>query len=225
VLQRLYAQLERLFSIAAAMNIYVTLATVPAAVPLLHPILASTHILVLHAHRLHACTHTAQVSPTYVWAEEDLSLLEGSPVISATVSMKRKLEAEYATLANGLFARKQQLFPADTYSCAAFQWAFSMLFSRAIRLTSLNSGKAIALIPYADLFNHNPYANSYIDARETGWITKKDEMAVYSDRSYKRMEQVHVMHSYCYVVILLVLLLLLILLLLVLLVLAQYSCQ
>jgi SET domain len=143
----------------------------------------------MHAHTLHT-----QVSPTYVWAEEDLSLLEGSPVISATVSMKRKLEAEYATLANGLFARKQQLFPADTYSYAAFQWAFTMLFSRAIRLTSLKSGEAIALIPYADLFNHNPYANSYIDARETGWITKKDEVAVYSDRSYKRMEQVRVMH-------------------------------
>jgi SET domain len=120
-------------------------------------------------------------------------------VISATVSMKRKLEAEYATLANGLFARKQQLFPADTYSYAAFQWAFTMLFSRAIRLTSLKSGEAIALIPYADLFNHNPYANSYIDARETGWITKKDEVAVYSDRSYKRMEQVRVMHNQYYV--------------------------
>jgi SET domain len=144
---------------------------------------------------MHACTHTAQVSPTYVWAEEDLSLLEGSPVISATVSMKRKLEAEYATLSSGLFARKQQLFPAETYSFAAFQWAFTMLFSRAIRLTSLKSGEAIALIPYADLFNHNPYANSYIDARETGWITKKDEVAVYSDRSYKRMEQVCV-HVY-----------------------------
>jgi hypothetical protein len=115
-------------------------------------------------------------------------------VISATVSMKRKLEAEYATLANGLFARKQQLFPADTYSYAAFWWAFTMLSSRAIRLTSFKSGEAIALIPYADLFNHNPYANSYIDARETGWITKKDEVAVYSDRSYKRMEQVRLMH-------------------------------
>jgi hypothetical protein len=66
-------------------------------------------------------------------------------VISATVSMKRKLEAEYATLANGLFARKQQLFPADTYSFAAFQWAFTMLFSRAIRLTSSKSGEAVAL--------------------------------------------------------------------------------
>jgi hypothetical protein len=46
----------------------------------------------MHAHTLHT-----QVSSSYVWAEEDLALLEGSPVISATVSMKRKLAAEYAT--------------------------------------------------------------------------------------------------------------------------------
>ena len=123
-----------------------------------------------------------------------MALLEGSPVISATVSMKKKLAIEYETLTNEMFKRHPQLFPAEIYSFAAFTWAFTMLFSRAIRLTSLSSGEAIALIPYADLFNHNPYANSYIDARTTGWLKKVDEVAVYSDRSYKRMEQVIYLH-------------------------------
>lgn len=40
--------------------------------------------------------------PTYLWAEEDLTLLEGSPVIAATESMRRKLEAEYATVESDL---------------------------------------------------------------------------------------------------------------------------
>lgn len=61
---------------------------------------------------------------------------------------------------------------------------------RAIRLGSLSTGEAVALIPYADLFNHNPFANSYIDARQTGFFEKTDEVAVFADRSYKNMEQV-----------------------------------
>lgn len=54
----------------------------------------------------------------------------------------------------------------------------------------LSTGEAVALVPYADLFNHNPFANSYIDARQSGFFTKTDEVVVYADRSYKKMEQV-----------------------------------
>lgn len=45
---------------------------------------------------------SGQVYPTYLWTEEDLSLLNGSPVIAATDSMRRKLEAEYATVEKDL---------------------------------------------------------------------------------------------------------------------------
>lgn len=62
--------------------------------------------------------------------------------------------------------------------------------ARAIRLGGLSTGEAVALVPYADLFNHNPFANSYIDARQQGFFTKTDEVVVYADRSYKKMEQV-----------------------------------
>ena len=43
-----------------------------------------------------------KVYPTFLWAEEDLELLEGSPVIAATVSMRNKLESEYATVEKDL---------------------------------------------------------------------------------------------------------------------------
>lgn len=64
---------------------------------------------------------------------------------------------------------------------------------RAIRLGGLSTGEAVALVPYADLFNHNPFANSYIDARQTGFFSKADEVVVYADRSYKKMEQVRLL--------------------------------
>lgn len=51
---------------------------------------------------LSVCVDRVQVYPTYLWAEEDLTLLEGSPVIAATQSMRLKLEAEYATVEEDL---------------------------------------------------------------------------------------------------------------------------
>lgn len=43
-----------------------------------------------------------------------------------------------------------------------------MLMSRAARLTSKINGEELALVPYADLMNHNPYSNTYIDAQRSG---------------------------------------------------------
>lgn len=137
----------------------------------------------------------ADVYPTYLWAEEDLDLLNGSPVIAATESMRRKLESEYATVEKDLLDKFPKILPREIQTYEAFQWAFAMLFSRAIRLGGLSTGEAVALVPYADLFNHNPFANSYIDARQSGFFTKTDEVVVYADRSYKKMEQVFISYG------------------------------
>ena len=84
------------------------------------------------------------------------------------------------------------MFPQDKFTIDLFLWAFVMLFSRAARLTSKSSGEELALVPYADLMNHNPYSNTYIDAQRSGMplISKSEEVAVYADRSYKKFEQV-----------------------------------
>jgi hypothetical protein len=68
-----------------------------------------------------------------------------------------------------------------------------MLFSRAIRLRSLTDGEALGLVPYADLINHSPFSQAYIDAGKTGdWLfsTGEEEVILYADRGYRRMEQV-----------------------------------
>lgn len=74
-----------------------------------------------------------------------------------------------------------------------------MLFSRAARLTSKVAGEELALVPYADLMNHNPFSNTYIDAQTTGgmasFIKRKEEVAIYSDRSYKKFEQVFISYG------------------------------
>lgn len=73
-----------------------------------------------------------------------------------------------------------------------------MLFSRAIRLRSLKQGETLALVPYADLINHSPFSQAYIDAQESGdWVFKngQEEIILYADRGYRRMEQVYISYG------------------------------
>ena len=73
-----------------------------------------------------------------------------------------------------------------------------MLFSRAIRLRNMKQGETLALVPYADLINHSPYSQAYLDARESGdWLFKtgSEEVVLYADRSYRKMEQIYISYG------------------------------
>jgi len=62
----------------------------------------------------------------------------------------------------------------------------------------MRQGEILAMVPYADLINHSPYSNSYIDARETGdWLFKSgdEEVILFADRGYRRMEQVYISYG------------------------------
>jgi hypothetical protein len=57
-----------------------------------------------------------EVNPTFTWSDEDLSFLEGSPLVAATRSLQMKLRREYdALLAGeaGLIARFPDRFPEE----------------------------------------------------------------------------------------------------------------
>ncbi|KAL3930797.1 MAG: hypothetical protein SGBAC_011606 [Bacillariaceae sp.] len=142
-----------------------------------------------------------EVNPTFSWSDEDLSFLEGSPVIAATRSLQMKLQREYDSLLDGedgLCAKFPDRFPKDKYTYENWVWAFTMLFSRAIRLRSLKEGEALALVPYADLINHSPFSQAYIDAREGGdWLfsSGEEEVILYADRGYRRMEQIYISYG------------------------------
>lgn len=143
-----------------------------------------------------------EVNPTFTWSDEDLSFLQGSPVVAATKSLQMKLQREYdALLGNpttGLVARFPNRFPAQHFTQDNWTWAFCMLFSRAIRLRGLKQGETLALVPYADLINHSPFSQAYVDARESGdWVFKdgQEEVILYADRGYRRMEQVYISYG------------------------------
>ena len=59
---------------------------------------------------------TAEVNPTFTWSDEDLSFLNGSPVIAATKSLQLKLRREYDDLLggeNGLCNKYPDRFPKE----------------------------------------------------------------------------------------------------------------
>jgi Rubisco LSMT substrate-binding/SET domain len=143
-----------------------------------------------------------EVNPTFTWSDDDLRFLQGSPVVAATKSLQMKLQREYdALLGNpetGLIARFPTRFPAQHFTLENWIWAFCMLFSRAIRLRGLQQGEALALVPYADLINHSPFSQAYVDARESGdWMFKDgdEEVILYADRGYRRMEQIYISYG------------------------------
>lgn len=142
-----------------------------------------------------------EVNPTFTWSDEDLAFLEGSPVIAATKSLQMKLKREYDALlggADGLIAKFPDRFPAEHFTYENWVWAFTNLFSRAIRLRNLQQGETLAMVPYADLINHSPFSQAYIDARESGdWLFKtgEEEVILYADRGYRRMEQIYISYG------------------------------
>mmetsp|Transcript_17374 Transcript_17374/g.36642 ORF Transcript_17374/g.36642 Transcript_17374/m.36642 type:complete len:589 (-) Transcript_17374:8-1774(-) len=145
---------------------------------------------------------TDEVNPTFTWPDEDLAFLEGSPVVAATRSLQMKLRREYDDLLGnpdtGLIAKFPDRFPAEHFTFENWEWAFTMLFSRAIRLRNLRVGERLAMVPYADLINHSAFSQAFIDARESGdWLFKDgdEEVILYADRGYRQMEQIYISYG------------------------------
>lgn len=149
-----------------------------------------------------------EVNPTLIWPEEDLALLETSPLVAATRSLKKKLKAEFEMLKEKYMVGRPDVFDEEIYDFDAYLWAFINIFSRAIRVgledkkgvaaaggqTEEGGGETIIMCPYADLINHNPFANTYIVAEKPfkmfNPIRGEEVITIYADKDYRKMEQV-----------------------------------
>lgn len=125
-----------------------------------------------------------EVGQTWTWNEEDLALLTGSGVLASTASLRAKLKADHALVLEETI--RPNGLNEETYSWDAWEWAFSMLFSRAI---NLRETEELALVPYADLLNHSPYCSSYFFYNKIPF-SKDREVTLYADRAYAKNDQV-----------------------------------
>lgn len=129
--------------------------------------------------------------PLFRWTDDEMALLEGSPCVSSTISLRSKLEKEFADAEEKYFVHDRHTFPEDVFTLDEWIWAFAILFSRAIMLSA---EQMIALVPYADLLNHNPFCSTYIDAHQRAFTNEK-YVALYTDRPYSKMDQVYVTYG------------------------------
>ncbi len=132
-----------------------------------------------------------EIVPLFRWTEEDLEVLKGSPSLAAARNLRMKLEKEFKEMELKIFSKHRELFPEDSFNYHRWEWAFAVLFSRAIMLT--NAGY-VALVPYADLLNHNPFVSTFIDLE--GKLFSDDKfVTLYTDRPYPQMAQVYVTYG------------------------------
>jgi hypothetical protein len=94
--------------------------------------------------------------------------------------------------------KRPDLFDPRAFTWENYLWAFINIFSRAIRV-QMQAGETIIMCPYADLINHNPFANTYIVAerpfRPLNPIRGPEVITIYADKDYKKMEQVYISYG------------------------------
>lgn len=132
-----------------------------------------------------------ELIPLFLWSEEERFLLQGSPVLVAAQSLSQKLDAEFEDAEERYFKSNREVFPEDVFTREQWQWAFAILFSRAISLTS---GNIVALVPYADLLNHNPFCSNYIDIHYE-MLSGDGYVKLFTDRPYSLTDQVFVTYG------------------------------
>lgn len=132
-----------------------------------------------------------ELIPLFRWTDDDKQLLAGSPTLAAAESLANKLRAEYGFADETIFQPHREVFPADVFTYESWEWAFAILFSRAISLTKEG---IIALVPYADLLNHNPYCANYIDVHSE-LLSGDRFVRLYTDRPYAFTDQVFVTYG------------------------------
>jgi hypothetical protein len=120
------------------------------------------------------------------WKFSDLIFLQGSKIILATKYQKKKIDIQFRYLREKIFGPYPLIFPEEIFNLQSMEWAMTLLFSRAIYL---QNSRKIAMVPYADLLNHNPYSTSYIDSKSIPFSSSY-EISMYSDRSYNKFDQI-----------------------------------
>jgi len=120
------------------------------------------------------------------WRMTDLVFLQGSKILLANKYLKKKIDFQFYRLKEKIFDLSPLVFPKEIFNLQSWEWAMTLLFSRAIYL---QNSKKIALVPYADLLNHNPYSTSFIDSKSIPF-SNSVEISMYSDRSYNKFDQI-----------------------------------
>ncbi|CAN4124518.1 unnamed protein product [Withania somnifera] len=101
---------------------------------------------------------------TIYWSEEELSEIQGTQLLSTTMSVKDYVQNEFQKVEEEVILGNKQLFPSPI-TVDDFFWAFGILRSRAF---SRVGNQNLMLVPFADLANHSAKVTTEDHIHEVG---------------------------------------------------------
>ncbi|PAN07976.1 hypothetical protein PAHAL_1G377500 [Panicum hallii] len=123
------------------------------------------------------------------WTRAELdTYLVASPIRERAIQRITDVIGTYNDLRDRIFSKHSDLFPEEVYNIETFLWSFGILFSRLVRLPSMDG--RVALVPWADMLNHSPEVETFLD------FDKSSQGIVFTtDRSYQPGEQVFISYG------------------------------
>ncbi|GER54043.1 SET domain-containing protein [Striga asiatica] len=114
--------------------------------------------------------------------------LEASQIRQRAIERINDVTGTYNDLNDRIFSKYPDLFPEKVFNMESFKWSFGILFSRLVRLPSMD-GK-VALVPWADMLNHSCEVETFLD------YDKSSKAVVFTtDRAYQPGEQVFISYG------------------------------
>merc|ERR1719362_36663 len=144
-----------------------------------------------------------EVGCSALWDKEELEqFLGGSPLVNMSLYIRKRIGEEFQSLKENILDDNPDKFPPEAFTLEAYEWAYSVLFSRAARIDGFaDLPEFICLMPYIDLINHNPSSDTYIVGLEEGvelpmgMGDKERFILVRADKYYDQYEQVYISYG------------------------------
>lgn len=123
------------------------------------------------------------------WTRAELDMyLASSQIRERAIERITDVTGTYNDLRTRIFSKYPELFPEEVFNMETFRWSFGILFSRLVRLPSMD-GK-VALVPWADMLNHSSEVETFLD------YDKSTKGVVFTtDRPYQPGEQVFISYG------------------------------
>ncbi|CAN4110131.1 unnamed protein product [Withania somnifera] len=123
------------------------------------------------------------------WTRSELDrYLEASQIRERAIERINNVIGTYDDLRLRIFSKHPDLFREEIFNIETFNWAFGILFSRLVRLPSMDG--RVALVPWADMLNHNCEVETFLD------YDKSSQGIVFTtDRAYLPGEQVFISYG------------------------------
>ncbi|PNX95260.1 ribulose-15 bisphosphate carboxylase/oxygenase large subunit [Trifolium pratense] len=123
------------------------------------------------------------------WSQAELDrYLEASQIRERAIERTDNVIGTYNDMRARIFSKYPDFFPEEVFNIESFKWSFGILFSRMVRLPSMD-GK-VALVPWADMLNHSCEVETFLD------YDKSTKGIVFTtDRPYQPGEQVFISYG------------------------------